>query len=280
CGKIIVSKYSLWDLHANKCPFIIGIGSNMKKKLAGVGSRASNSAFSDCRIFFRITDPSNPSGPKSYFFLRTIGTLGTKIEERNQKAPESQKAGPSNNPNGSTIICDSTHHCVGPLSKSTSPPPSSDYGKINKEGLALIEKFEGFRENFYTDPSNQGIKTIGFGHACHVDPNKCNNIHPPITRAQGEVILLNDLVTFEKCVTSLTTFKVNSNQFSALVSLSFNIGCPAYQDSTLRKLLNAGNTKGASGEFGRWVYSGKKVLDGLVARRQAERNLFCKNGGC
>ena len=32
---------------------------------------------------------------ESYFFLRTLGLLGTRIKERNQTAPESQNAGPS-----------------------------------------------------------------------------------------------------------------------------------------------------------------------------------------
>ena len=35
----------------------------------------------------------------------------------------------------------------------------------NKAGLDLIKEFEGFYANFYRCPA--GIKTIGYGHACH-----------------------------------------------------------------------------------------------------------------
>ncbi|RIA96722.1 Glycoside Hydrolase Family 24 protein, partial [Glomus cerebriforme] len=112
---------------------------------------------------------------------------------------------------------------------------------VNQEGLKLIESFEGFRPNFYIDPV--GIKTIGYGHACHV--NKCSDIHPPITRAEGEALLKKDLVSYEKCVDSLTRVPLNSNQFSALTSFTFNLGCGSYQESTLRRKLNADDTKGA-----------------------------------
>ncbi|CAB4495529.1 unnamed protein product [Rhizophagus irregularis] len=105
-------------------------------------------------------------------------------------------------------------------------------------------------------------------------------IRPPISRAEGEALLKKDLARFEKCVESLTRIKLNSNQFSALCSFTFNLGCGAYQQSTLRRKLNAGNTKGASLEFRKWVYGGGKNLPGLVRRRKAERDLFCKSGGC
>jgi lysozyme len=127
---------------------------------------------------------------------------------------------------------------------------------------------------------HKGIKTIGYGHACHVDSSKCANIKAPITRAQGEALLMKDLVRFEDCVDRLTTYNLNSNQFSALVSFSFNLGCGNYGKSTLRQKLNAGDTKGAAKEFGRWVYGGGQKLPGLVRRRAAEMALFCKSGGC
>ncbi|CAB4433178.1 unnamed protein product [Rhizophagus irregularis] len=147
---------------------------------------------------------------------------------------------------------------------------------VNKEGLDLIEEFEGFYPNFYKDPV--GIKTIGYGHACHV--HDCSKIQPPISLAEGETLLKSDLAVFESCVESLTRTNLNPDQFSALVSFTFNLGCGAYQQSTLRMKLNAGDTKGASLEFAKWVYGGGKKLPGLVRRRNAERDLFCKSGGC
>ncbi|CAG8826320.1 33290_t:CDS:2, partial [Racocetra persica] len=122
------------------------------------------------------------------------------------------------------------------------PPAPANNGKINDEGLNLIKEFEDFRPNFYGDPA-KGIKTIGYGHACHADPNKCNNIHAPITPAQGEALLKNDLIYKEDCVKRLTTANINSNQFSALVCFTFNLGCGGYETSSIRKKLNAGDIK-------------------------------------
>jgi len=145
---------------------------------------------------------------------------------------------------------------------------------INNAGLNLIKEFEGFRANFYGDPV--GIRTIGYGHACHA--NDCSSIHPPITQAQGEALLKQDLVSRQTCVQNQVSF-VNDNQFAALVSFVFNLGCGAFQGSTLLTKVKAKDYNGAAGEFGKWVHAGGKVLPGLVRRREAEKKLFLSGGG-
>ncbi|CAG8769687.1 14246_t:CDS:1, partial [Racocetra fulgida] len=95
-----------------------------------------------------------------------------------------------------------------------------------------------------------------------------------------EALLKNDVISKEDCVKRLTTANINSNQFSALVCFTFNLGCGAYEDSSIRKKLNAGDIKGAANDFALFNKAGKTVLKGLVRRRKAERDLFCKSGGC
>ncbi|CAG8764744.1 6618_t:CDS:2 [Funneliformis caledonium] len=146
--------------------------------------------------------------------------------------------------------------------------------KINAEGLNLIKEFEGFRADFYQDAA--GHKTIGYGHNCDADPNKCKGINAPLTKAQAEELLRTDIAKFEGYVTSLVKVKLNPNQFSALVSFTFNLGQAKLAESTLLKKLNAGDYEGASKEFGKWIYANKKVLKGLERRREAERELFLK----
>jgi GH24 family phage-related lysozyme (muramidase) len=85
-----------------------------------------------------------------------------------------------------------------------------------------------------------------------------------------------DLKVFESAVRRLVTVPLNQNQFDALVSFVFNVGEGAFKDSTLLRLLNSGNYKAASAQFGKWVYAGKQVLPGLVARRESEYQLFVK----
>ena len=68
--------------------------------------------------------------------------------------------------------------------------------------------------------------------------------------------------------------RTNQHQFDAMVDFTFNVGCSAFRHSTLLKKVNAGDMWGASNEFMKWVYVGKKKVPGLVRRRTAERNLF------
>jgi GH24 family phage-related lysozyme (muramidase) len=52
------------------------------------------------------------------------------------------------------------------------------------------------------------------------------------------------------------------------------VGLAALTNSTLLKKLRKGDVAGAADEFPRWNKAGGKVLNGLVKRRAAERELF------
>jgi len=69
---------------------------------------------------------------------------------------------------------------------------------------------------------------------------------------------------------------LNQNQFNALVSLAYNIGEKAFTGSTLVKRLNEGNYKAAADQFLVWVNAGGKRMQGLVNRRNKEREVFLK----
>ncbi|CAG8718834.1 5715_t:CDS:2, partial [Gigaspora margarita] len=118
--------------------------------------------------------------------------------------------------------------------------------KINYDGLKFIEEQEGFKPNFYPDLAKK--MTIGYGHNC-VANQDCKQICASISREQGEVILKRDLAKKEACVTELTKIKINPNQFSALVSFAYNLGCSYYKSTSLLQKLNSGDIKGAANEF-------------------------------
>jgi GH24 family phage-related lysozyme (muramidase) len=156
-------------------------------------------------------------------------------------------------------------------------PPEATSQKINPAGLNLVKEFEGLHKlrpdgkvQAYLDPVN--VWTIGYGHTKGVKPGDV------ITKEKAENLLKEDMEEFEKVVEKLTTVPLNSNQFSALVSFTFNIGDGAFNGSTLRKLLNQSKYGAAAEQFTRWVYgtvNGQRVkLPGLVRRREAERRLF------
>lgn len=136
---------------------------------------------------------------------------------------------------------------------------------VGDRGRQIIEEFEGLRLEAYRCPA--GVLTIGYGHTGDVKEGQ------RITKHQAEVILEYDLTKFEQAVTRLAP-KANPNQFSACVSLAFNIGIEAFAKSTLLNELNAGRMQNAASEFLRWRTSAGKVLPGLVKRRAAERMLF------
>lgn len=142
--------------------------------------------------------------------------------------------------------------------------------RINKDGLSIIKQCEGCRLKAYLCPSL--IPTIGYGHTTGV---KLGDI---ITQADADRFLLQDIKRFEQAVAALVKVPINTNQFSALVSFTFNVGVGAFKSSTLLKKLNLRDYKGCSNEFDRWVYgSNKKPLEGLKKRRKLERELFNKS---
>ena len=95
-----------------------------------------------------------------------------------------------------------------------------------------------------------------------------------ISQNEADRLLKMDLIVHCNNVSGLVKVPLNQNQFDALVSFEYNVGYGALAGSTLLRLLNAGDYKGAGGQFGRWVYGGGKTLPGLVRRRKAELDLF------
>lgn len=136
--------------------------------------------------------------------------------------------------------------------------------KINDAGLKLIEESEGCRLTAYKPVAAEKYWTIGYGHY-----GKDVYQGMRITQAQAEVYLKSDVARFETAVNNLNR-TWTENQFSALVSFCYN--CGEGNLKTLCKNRTADEisskillyNKGADG----------KVLNGLVRRRKAEKELF------
>lgn len=138
--------------------------------------------------------------------------------------------------------------------------------QISKAGLDLIKQFEGLYLNAYRCPA--GVPTIGYGHTAGVAMGQT------ITQQQADDYLRRDVRQLERAVARLVTVPLTQGQFDALVSFAFNLGEGALAQSTLLRLLNAGDYAGAAAQFDRWNKAGGRVLPGLVRRRAAERALF------
>jgi len=140
--------------------------------------------------------------------------------------------------------------------------------RINQTGLNIIKEFEGLRLEAYLCPAQ--VWTIGYGTTRGVKPGMV------ITEAKAEALLRDDVLSIERSVhQTLGRIELNDNQFSALVSLCYNCGmAPLRQGNTIRRTLEAGDYLGAADGFLLWRKAGGRVLEGLVRRRQRERNLF------
>jgi lysozyme len=139
---------------------------------------------------------------------------------------------------------------------------------INEKGLALIKRFEGLRLDSYRCSAN--VATVGYGHT---GPDV--RIPMTITVGEAERLLAADLARFEAGVTAMVgSVPTSEDEFSAMVSLAFNVGLQAFATSTLLKRHKAGNKIGAANAFMSWIFANKKKLPGLVRRREAERELY------
>lgn len=144
--------------------------------------------------------------------------------------------------------------------------------KTSSRGLDLLKDFEKCKLAAYLDPKRRW--TIGWGHT---GPE----VHGGLTwtQDQADVALIEDLLTAEKCVNTSVRLKLSQGQFDALVCLVYNIGVGAFAASTIRRMLNLGDTVGAGKQFKRWnkvtMEDGTvEVSAGLTLRRAAEFGLF------
>jgi lysozyme len=144
--------------------------------------------------------------------------------------------------------------------------------KISQAGVDLIKSFEGLSLKAYkVDGAGEKYWTIGYGsYGPHVHEGMV------ITKVKAEELLKDELERFVKGVDELVKVTINQHQFDALVSFAYNCGLGNLKTSTLLKLVNKKDFKGAANEFDKWTRAGGNVLKGLVRRRAAEQELFTK----
>lgn len=138
--------------------------------------------------------------------------------------------------------------------------------KTSIAGRKLIESFEGLRLTSYQDQG--GVWTIGYGSTMNVWPNMT------ITQEEADDRLATQLFQTEQCVINSVSVPLNQNQFDALVSFVYNIGCGAFKKSTLLKLLNYSSYQGAANQLLAWNKVNGVLNVGLTNRRNKEREVF------
>lgn len=137
------------------------------------------------------------------------------------------------------------------------------------EGIAAIRGYEGCRLRAYQDIA--GVWTIGVGHTG-------NDVHPDShwTQEHADEVLAHDLNRFELAVDSAIGVPLTQGQFDALVSLCFNIGTAAFVNSTLVRLINQRDYRGAACQFVVWNKAGGVFQPALLSRRALELWMFAR----
>lgn len=139
---------------------------------------------------------------------------------------------------------------------------------INAAGLAIIKESEGHNLTPYQDG---GHWYVGYGHAV-------DGPGAAISAEEAERLLQQDLAVCETKVDEAVKPAASSNEFSAMVSLCYNIGWQNFAASSVVTKFNGADRQGAADAF---LLFTKATIDGvrqelprLRARREKERALF------
>lgn len=141
--------------------------------------------------------------------------------------------------------------------------------EINEAGKDIIKFYESLRLKTYLDTGK--ILSIGYGHT---GPEV--KMGMVISQKEAIEIFDKDISKFQEGVKKLIKSKATTtqNQFSAMVSLAFNIGLGAFSRSSVLRFHNLGQYEKAANSFGLWIKDNGKVLNGLVKRRKSESLLY------
>ena len=139
--------------------------------------------------------------------------------------------------------------------------------KIGPQGIALIQSYERCKLRAYK-PTPNDVWTCGWGSTKGVTQDTV------WTQEEADARFLNDVEWVEACINQNVKVPLTQQEFDALCSLVFNIGCGAFKGSTMLRLLNESDYDGASEQFAVWNRQNHVPLAGLTRRRAAEAELF------
>jgi lysozyme len=138
--------------------------------------------------------------------------------------------------------------------------------RTSEPGKEFIKDFEGCKLEAYQ--CSGGVWTIGYGHTRHVQEGD------KITSKEADAFLVKDIEMVEHHVNRLVNVHLLTNEWDAVVSWCFNLGCGNLRASTMLRVINAGDIDKVSEQIVRWDKAGGKVVAGLTRRRKAEAQLF------
>jgi GH24 family phage-related lysozyme (muramidase) len=143
------------------------------------------------------------------------------------------------------------------------------------EAYALIVASEGFVG--VAKPDCAGVVTYGYGETVD-ERGRRLEAGATITRREASERLVRRLDQYARDIQGVCRTPLSPCQLQALMSFEHNFGLSKMKSSTMMRKLNAGDARGAMDELEKWHHATvggvQKDLEGLKARRSAERRLF------
>ena len=146
--------------------------------------------------------------------------------------------------------------------------------KIDKAGLKLIKRYEGFSGKPYLDDAL--VPTIGYGTTHYgIDGRAVTLDDVTISKDTASYLLESQInETYGRAVNHAVRVPINQNQYDALVSFTYNVGVAGLHASNVLKYINKGKLAEADTQFSHWNHVNGKVDRGLTHRRLLEARLF------
>ncbi|KAJ1901696.1 hypothetical protein LPJ66_000609 [Kickxella alabastrina] len=146
----------------------------------------------------------------------------------------------------------------------------------NLESLEIIQKYE---QEVVTPRNDVNGKTVlGFGHRCASPGCGELSLKFPIGQRKAQAVLLLDMSLATSCLKNAINERIvlGDNQWGALASWVYDIGCPAAAKSKLITRLNAGEEPNdvAAEELPLWNTGRVSAAPKYAERRAAEVKLF------
>jgi lysozyme len=149
---------------------------------------------------------------------------------------------------------------------------------ISQRGIDLIVSFEGKHKKLKDGRYQAYLDTLAKPAVWTLYCGLTRGITEGMicSEEEGQRMFRKELNIYEDAIERLVKVPLNENQFSALVSFTYNCGVGALEKSTLLKLLNQGKYEAVPSQMMRWVNAGGKRYEGLARRRAAEGALFAE----
>lgn len=142
---------------------------------------------------------------------------------------------------------------------------------VHPRAIKLLHDFEGCRLRAYM-PTTNDRPTIGWGMTFYPS-GRAVKMGDTITQTQADNDFAVIVGRFADQVRPLVP-TATPLQLGAMVALAYNIGLAGFARSSVCRLHNAGDHKGAAKAFGLWNKQAGNVLAGLTRRRAAEAALY------